>query len=84
MPGCCSPGSRGSKNIAKSRMEMSGQKPIEVDAVTERGEWASWCGHDCGDEYVTEKESDQEDADIDCIGKSGKKGGRGFQGHCYT
>jgi cellular nucleic acid-binding protein len=75
------------KNIAKSRREMSGPKPMEVDRVKNWSdcEWeVEW------QEEYNEKHEDQENQslssahEIYLIGKGGKKGGKGFQGHCYT
>ncbi len=79
------------KNIAKSRRELMGPKPIEVDRVS--ASWADWSG-DWEGEWGTETtEQTNKDADTDnkemayvqYIGfKGGKKGGKGFQGNCFV
>ena len=74
------------KNIAKSRREMSGPKPMEVDAVTSWEEWSGWGehNHESKDEHG-EKTEESEEAYVQFIGKGGKKGGgKGFQGKCYS
>ena len=72
------------KNIAKSRREMSGPKPMEVDAVMDWSEWSSWGQQEGTCEHSGEKEGEHEEAYVQYIGKGGKKGGKGFQGRCYA
>jgi hypothetical protein len=77
------------KNIAKSRREMMGPKPMEVDRVS--SSWADW-SEDAGGEWCTEAREQRQEEDsnkeavyVQYIGtKGGKKGGKGFQGHCYV
>ena len=77
------------KNIAKSRREAQGPKPMEVDRVS--GAWADWSEDDWGDGAATnldhsagDGEQSGEEAYVQYIGKGGgKKGGKGFQGHCF-
>ena len=77
------------KNIAKSRREMSGPRPMEVDAVSKGYKWSEWHDShgyrdfDSVDEH--EEKTDEEEAYVQFIGKGGKKGtGKGFQGYCYV
>ena len=80
------------KNLAKSRREMMGPKPMEVDRV--KASWADWAEDDWDTLWgKTEPEKDDHDTGTNCeehafvqyIGaKGGKKGGKGFQGHCYV
>lgn len=73
------------KNIAKSRREMSGPKPMEVDAVMDWADWSDWNQSEETEERDQEKEEEQDEAYVQYIGKGGKKGGKGkgFQGSCY-
>ena len=79
------------RNLAKARREMQGPKPMEVDRVSA---WAD-CSGDWGAEWGIDTEAEEshnhddnkghEEAYVQFIGKGGgKKGGKGFQGHCYT
>ena len=77
------------KNIAKSRREMSGPRPMEVDAVSKGYKWSEW--HDShgyrDSDSVDEhgEKTDEEEAYVQFIEKGGKKGtGKGFQGYCYV
>ena len=78
------------KNIAKARREMMGPKPMEVDRVT--GSWADWSLNEWETEWETndgdkeEHTHDENEAYVRYIGEKGggKKGGKGFQGHCYV
>ena len=79
------------KNIAKSRREMMGPKPMEVDRV--KASWADWAADEwetVWDKQEPEKEAGEQEsaseeaAYVQYIGaKGGKKGGKGFQGNCY-
>ena len=79
------------KNIAKSRREMMGPKPMEVDRV--KASWADWAVDEWEtvwnkqepEKEASEQESTSEEAAyVQYIGaKGGKKGGKGFQGNCY-
>ncbi len=77
------------RSVAKARREMAGPKPMEVDQVTAWGDWSGTWGGEWGDKSE-EEENDfdnkgGEEAYIQHIGKGGgKKGGKGFQGHCYV
>ena len=78
------------KNLAKARREMQGPKPMEVDRVS--SSWADWGGDwatewgGTKDEAEDKDDSDKnEEAFVQFIGKGGgKKGGKGFQGHCFV
>ena len=77
------------RNIAKARREMAGPKPMEVDHVAAWGEWPGGWSGECGDQVETEEdhydEKGGDEAHVQYIGKGGgKKGGKGFQGYCYT
>ena len=77
------------KNIAKSRREMSGPKPIEVDRVADWREWPDgWYGEHSNQGETEEEHHDEKGGDeayVQYIGKGGgKKGGKGFQGYCYV
>ena len=78
------------KNLAKARREMQGPKPMEVDRVS--SSWADW-SEDWSAEWDSVKDdgtdkSDQDKEDeayVQYVGKGGgKKGGKGFQGHCFV
>jgi hypothetical protein len=80
------------KNLAKSRREMQGPKPMEVDRV--KASWADWAADDWDTEWDKQEpmkdDCDQEGrgdepAFVQYVGaKGGKKGGKGFQGNCYV
>ena len=77
------------RNVAKARREMAGPKPMEVDRVSSWEEWSGNWGGEWGDgnevEENTGEEKDDGEANIRYVGKGGgKKGGKGFQGHCYV
>ena len=61
------------KNIAKSRREMSTAKPMEVDTIYGKVEM-DW---DDGNE-------DEEEAEIDYIGRLGEKGKGKGKGLCFA
>ena len=77
------------RDITKARREMAGPKPTEVDQFADRGEWpGDWYGEhsnqvDIEEEHYDEKRGNE--ATVQYIGKyGGKKGGKGFQGHCFV
>ena len=80
------------KNLAKSRREMMGPKPMEVDRV--KISWADYAEDEwdtCWDKGEQPKEeydqeaAGEEQAYVQFVGaKGGKKGGKGFQGNCYV
>ena len=77
------------RNVAKARREMAGPKPMEVDRVASWEEWSGNWGGEWGDGNEVEEnageEKDDGEASIRYVGKGGgKKGGKGFQGHCYV
>ena len=76
------------RNVAKARREMAGPRPLEVDRASAREEWYGNWGYEWGEADETEEntsdEKDDGEANIRYVGKGGgKKGGKGFQGHCY-
>jgi hypothetical protein len=79
------------KNLAKSRREMMGPKPMEVDRVKACwGDYAEDEWDTCWDKVGLPKDEhnhdgeDEEHAFVQYVGaKGGKKGGKGFQGNCY-
>ena len=77
------------RNIAKARREMAGPKAMEVDRVSDWGEWPGGWYDELSNHGETEEENHDEkggdEAHVQYIGKGGgKKGGKGFQGYCYV
>ena len=75
------------RNVAKARREMAGPRPMEVDHVSAWEEWAWGDEWDDGNgmEENGNEEKEEGEAYIRYVGKGGgKKGGKGFQGHCYA
>jgi hypothetical protein len=80
------------KNLAKSRREMMGPKPMEVDRVKACwGDYAEDEWDTCWDKVELPKDehdhdsTEEEHAYVRFVGaKGGKKGGKGFQGNCYV